>query len=167
MPIIDKPVNRQQFNCGDAQTLEMIDHRRCGQTAVCPAPSGRHILAKLSQSFDVGLVDDGVSPGNRRSTFFAPGEGFIDDHAFRYSTRVVAPVEREIGPRAAGAIPEMRVAPDQAPCELPRIRIDEELVRIETQSALGLIRAMNAVTVELSRHDIVEVAVPDLLGALR
>src|SRR5262249_24490998 len=61
----------------------------------------------------------------------------------------------------------MRVAPDQAPCQLPRIRIEEELVRIETQSALGLIRALHAVTVELSRRDIVEVAVPDVLGAFR
>src|SRR5262245_59477635 len=86
--------------------LEMIDHRWCGQTAVCPAPSGRHILAKLSQSSDVGLVDDGVLPWDRWSTFFAPREGLVDDHAFRYSTRVVAPVEREIGPRAAGAIPK-------------------------------------------------------------
>src|SRR5499433_1584353 len=145
----------------------MIEHRRCRQPAVCPAPSGRHILAKLSQSLDVSLVDDGVLPGDRRSTFFAPREGFVDDHAFRYSTRIVAPVEREVGARAARAIAKMRVAPDQTPCELPRIRIDEELVRIETQSALGLIRAVNAVTVELSRRDIVEVAVPDVLGAFR
>ena len=61
----------------------------------------------------------------------------------------------------------MRVTPDQAPRELLRIRIDEELVRIEAQSALGLIRAMNSVTVELSRRDIIEVTVPDILSAFR
>ncbi len=145
----------------------MIDHCRCRKPAICTAPSGRHILAKLRQSLDVGFVDDRVLPGNRRSTFFAPCEGFVDDDALRYSTRVVPPVEREVCPGAAGAIPEMRVAPDEAPGELLGIGIDEELVRIEAQSPLGLIRAMDPVTVELSRRDIIEVAVPDILGAFR
>src|SRR5262245_12270058 len=165
MAIIDKGVDRQQFKCGDTQTLEMIDHRRCRKAAIRTAPSGRHILAKLSQPLDVGFVDDRVLPGDRRSTFFAPCERFVDHHALWNSTSVVPPIEREVGARAAGAIPEMRVTPDEAPCELFGIGIDEQLVRIEAQSALGLIRAMNPVTVELSRHDIVEVAVPDVLCA--
>src|SRR5215813_184636 len=167
MAIIDKGVDRQQFKCGDTQTLEMIDHRRCRKAAICTAPSGRHILAKLSQSLDVGFVDDRVLPGDRRSTFFAPCERFIDDHALWYSTSVVAPVERKVGARAAGAIAKMCVAPDEASGELPSIGIDEQLVRIEAKSALGLIRAMDPVTVELSRHDIVKVTVPDVLCALR
>src|SRR5262245_2344213 len=142
----------------------MIDHRRCRKAAICTAPSGRHILAKLSQSLDVGFVDDRVLPGDRRSTFFAPCERFIDDHALWYSTSVVAPVEREVGARAAGAIAKMCVAPDEAPGELPSIGIDEQLVRIEAQSPLRVIRAVNPVTVELSRRNIIEVAMPDILG---
>ena len=67
--------------------------------------------------------------------------------------------------RAAGAIAKMCVAPDEAPGELPGIGIDEQLVRIEAQSPLGVIRAVNPVTVELSRRNIIEVAVPDILGA--
>ena len=59
----------------------------------------------------------------------------------------------------------MRVAPDESARELLGIGIDEQLVRIEAQSALGMIRAVNPVTVELSRRDIIEVAVPDILGA--
>src|SRR5262245_43794025 len=165
MAIIDKGMDRQQLNCGDAQTLEMIHHRRCRKAAICTAPGGRYILAKLSQSLDVGFVDDRVLPGDQRSTFFAPCEGFVDDHALWHSTRVVSPVEREVGPCAARAIAEMRVTPDKAPCELLGIGIDEQLVRIETQSPLGLIRAVNPVTVELSRRHIIEGAVPDILGA--
>ncbi len=167
MPIVDIGVDRQQFQWGGAQTLEVIDHRRCRKAAICAAPSGGHILAKLRQSLNVGFVDDRVLPRDRGSEFFAPGKGFVDDHALRHSTRVVAPVEREVGSRAAGAIAEMRIAPDQAPCELLRIGIDEQLVRIEAQSALGMIRAVNPVTVQLSRCDIAKIAVPDILGALR
>src|SRR5215467_13480298 len=143
----------------------MIDDRRCRQPAVGPAPSGRHLLAKLSQSLDVSLVDDGVLPGDRGSMFFAPCECFVDDHALWNSTSVVAPVEREVGARAAGTVAKMCVAPDETPGQLLCIGIDEKLVRIEAKSPLGLIRAMDPVTVELSRHYIVEVAVPDILCA--
>src|SRR5258707_2610556 len=145
----------------------MIDHRRCRKTAICTAPSRRHILAKLREPLDVDFVDDRVLPGNRRSTLCAPREGFVDDHAFRHSARVVSPIEREIGPRAAGAAAEMRVAPDEAPCNLLGVGIDEELGCIEAQSALGLIRAMKPVTVQPSWRDIIEVAMPDILGAVR
>src|ERR1700747_803649 len=145
----------------------MIDHRGCRKAAVCTAPGGRHILAKLSQPLDVGFVDDRVWPGDRRAAFFTPCECLVDDPALRHSTRVVASVEREVGSRAAGAIPEMRVAPDESARELLGIGIDEQLVRIEAQSALGMISAVNPVTVELSRRDIIEVAVPDILGAFR
>src|SRR5262249_3298235 len=61
---------------------------------------------------------------------------------------------------------EMRVAPDEAPCELSGVRVDEQLVRIEAQSALGLVWTMHPIPVELSRGNVVEVHVPDVLGAL-
>jgi hypothetical protein len=40
-------------------------------------------------------------------------------------------------------------------------------VWIEAQSTFGLIRAMRPIPVELSRGDIVEVTVPDILATLR
>jgi hypothetical protein len=38
---------------------------------------------------------------------------------------------------------------------------------VEAEPALGLIAAVNAITVELSRSDIVQIAVPDILSSLR
>jgi hypothetical protein len=38
---------------------------------------------------------------------------------------------------------------------------------VEAEPAFGLIAAVNAVTIELSRPDIVQVAVPDILSSLR
>src|SRR5262249_5477800 len=119
------------------------------------------------QPLDFVIVDDRFLPWYRRSTFFAPCERFVDHHALWNSTSVVAPVEREVGARAAGTIAKMCVAPDEAPSQLLGIGVDEELVRIEAKSPLGLIRTVHPVTVELSRHDIVEVAVPDILCAFR
>src|SRR6266481_1022279 len=74
----------------------MVDDRRRRKAAICTAPSGRYIVAKLGQALDMGLVDDRVLPGDRGSAFFPPGEGFVDDYALGHSTRIVPPVEREV-----------------------------------------------------------------------
>src|SRR4029453_2080665 len=113
------------------------------------------------------LVDDGVFPWGMRPPLVAPGEGLIDHHALRHAARIIATVEREITARAAGAISEMRIAPDQPPGEPLGIRIEQELVRIETKAMLGFIGTGHAVTVELARADVVKVAVPNVLAAFR
>ena len=145
---------------------EVIDDRGRGQPAKGAAPCRRHVLAQLRQSLDVRLVDDGVFPGDRRAAFFAPGEGLVDHDRLRHAARIVAPIEGEIGARVAGAIAEMRVAPHQPPGQPLGIGIDQELVRIETKAPLRIIGAVHAIAVELARYDVVEIAVPDILGPL-
>src|SRR5262249_17892490 len=152
---------------GDAEALEMIDHRGGGQAAIRPAPRRRHVLSKLGEALDVRLVNDRVLPGNGRPAFCAPGEGLVDDHTLGHTARIVAPVKRKIAACATSAVAEMRIAPYEPPGELLRIRIDEELVRVEAQSALGLIGAMHPIAIELPRHHIAEIAMPDILGAFR
>src|SRR5258708_23609413 len=167
MPTIDKCVDRQQFDCSHAEALEMFDHRGGGKAAIRPAPQRRHVLAKLGDSVDGGFVDACGPPWNRGPAFFAPGKGFVDDHTLGHTTRIVAPVERQIAARAAGPVAEMRVAPYEPSGELLRIRIDEELVGIEAQPALGLIGGMNAIAVELPLGYIAHVTVPDMLAQFR
>ena len=113
----------------------------------------------------MGFVDDRIFPSHGRMALFTPGEGFIDNHRFRHSARIVATVEREVRAGAAGAITEMRVAPHQPPSDPFGIRIDEELVRIEAESVLGIVSPVHPVAVELAWDDIVEIAVPNVLGA--
>src|SRR5205085_3858856 len=60
----------------------------------------------------------------------------------------------------------MCVAPDQPPGEPLGVGIEQELVGIEAVAVLGLIRAVNAVAIELSGRNVIEVAVPDVLAAL-
>ena len=66
MTVVDQPMNRQQFDGGDAEPLEMIDHRGRGQSAIGAAQAGRDVAAFLREALDVGLVDDGVFPGDVR-----------------------------------------------------------------------------------------------------
>src|SRR5436190_21523460 len=43
--------------------------------------------------------------------------------------------------------------------------VDHELVRVETQSALGFIRPVDTKTVELARQHVTKIAVPDIFRA--
>src|SRR5262249_2704857 len=97
----------------------------------------------------------------------AAGESLLDHHRLRHAAPIVATVEREITACAAGAIAEMRIAPDQPACELLGVRIDQELVCVEAKAALRLIGAVHPITVELARADVIEVTVPDVLAAFR
>ncbi|MGY4481780.1 hypothetical protein ACVWWR_000971 [Bradyrhizobium sp. LM3.2] len=117
---------------------------------------------------DVSLVDDGIFPGDVGPDLAAaPVEGLVDHDALRHAARVVAPVEGEIFTRASGAIGEMRVTPDQPPGKPLGIGVEQQLVGVEAMPLLGLVGAMHAITVELAGRNVVEIAVPDVLGALR
>ena len=113
------------------------------------------------------LVDDGVFPGDVGAHFAAaPVEGLVDDDGLGHAAGIVAPVEREILARAAGAIGEMRIAPYQPSGQPPGIGIEQQLVGVEAVAVLGLIGAVNAIAVELSGRNVVQIAVPDIFGAL-
>src|SRR5215467_10027126 len=109
MALIDEGVDGKQLERGDAQLLEMGHYGGSREPAVCAAPSRRHIFAQLRQSLDVSFIDDGVFPMDRRPAFLAPSERFVHDDALGHSAGVVAPVEREVRPRTAGPVAEMRV----------------------------------------------------------
>ena len=146
----------------------MLDHRRRRQAAIGTAQVRRHILARLGQAFDMRLVDDGVFPGDGGAHLApAPVEGFVDHDRLRHAARIVAAVEGEVLACAPGAIAEMRVAPHQAADEPLGIGIEQQLVGVEAVPALGRIGAVDAIAIELPGRDVVEIAVPDVLAALR
>ncbi len=97
--------------------------------------------------------------GSRR-----PDEGFIDDDCLGHAARVVAPVEREVLAGAAGAIAEMRIAPDQPAGQPLGVRVEQQFVGVEPVTLLGIIRPVHAIAVELARRHVGEVSVPDILG---
>ncbi len=160
-------MDRQQLDRGDAEPLQMIDHGRRAQPAIGAAQLRGYVLAQLRQALDVGLVDDGVFPGNVRPRLATVHEGLVDHDGLQHAPRIVAAVEGQILARAADAEAEMRIAPHQPPGKPPRIGVEQQLVRIEAVAALRRIGTMDAVAVELPGRDVVEIAVPDVLGALR
>jgi hypothetical protein len=70
------------------------------------------------------------------------------------------------GARGAEPVTEVRVAPADLPRDLFRVGLDQELVRLEAMTGLGLVRAMDAVAVEQSRPRLGQIAMPHFVGAL-
>ena len=97
--LVDERVDWKQLDRGDAKPPEMIDHRRCAQRAKCAAQLRRNVLPQLGQAFDMGLVDDGVFPGDQ-AAIARSANGLVDTTAFGITARVVAAVERQIPARA-------------------------------------------------------------------
>src|SRR3989442_16041371 len=83
----------------------MVDHRRRAQPAIGAAPARRDVVALLRQALDVGLVDDGVLPGDVRPDLAAaPVEVLVDHDRLRHAARVVAAGGGKNLARAAGAV---------------------------------------------------------------
>src|SRR5258708_24809451 len=143
----------------------MLDDRRRTEAAIGAAQVWRYIFAFLRQALDVGFIDDGVFPGDVRSRLAAvPVEGFGDDDGLRHAPRIVTPIEREVLARAPGAIGEMRIAPYQPSGKPPGVGVEQQLVGIEAVAVLGLIGPVNAIAIELSRRNVVQITVPYIFG---
>ena len=160
-------MDRQELDRGDAELVQVLDHRRRGEPAIGAAQLLRHVLAQLRQAFDVRLVDDGVFPRHLRMPVVAPGVGLVDHHRFEHRARVVAAVERQVLALVADAIGQMRVGPGELAAEPLAVGIDQQLVVIEAVPGLRIVGAVNAIAVELARLGVGQIDVPDVLGALR
>ena len=143
----------------------MRDRGVRGQSAEKAARIVRDVLAAHRQALDVRLVDDRLMPGVFGPAVVAPGEGRINHHRLEHPARIVAPIERQIEPRAAGAVAEMRVAPHEGTDQALGIGIEQQFVRIEAMPLRRIVRAVDAIAVDLAARDLGKVAVPDVVGA--
>jgi hypothetical protein len=75
----------------------------------------------------------------------------ILDDAFGHHRRAVATIGREVGAVRAEPIAEDRVVPAYRSMQEMRIRVDQQLLRIEAMAAVGVISAVNPISVELPR----------------
>src|SRR5262249_27295762 len=92
----------------------------------------------------------------------SPFEGAVDDHRLRHVGRAVAIVAGEVGLGIADAIPEHLVVPFDLAFDGARVRIEEELGRVEAVALRRLPRAVDAIAVAEPRPHSGQVDVPDL-----
>ncbi len=96
----------------------------------------------------------------------APGERGIDDGGEHRKGCVVACVEGEVLFGIAEPVAVNLVAPANVPSDGLGVRLEHNFVGVEPVAALGIVRAVNPVAVQLSGQNTQEIAVPDEVGLL-
>ena len=163
--VVGEGLDRHQLHGGDAELHEVLDDARVAQAGVGAPQHGGQVAPQLGKALHVGLVDHGVDPGDARLAIVAPAVGRVLHHAFRHHGGAVAPVEGEVAPLGAETVAEQGVVPADAAEELPRVRVDEELVRVEAVALAGLVGTVHPVAVEGPGAQALDVTVPDLVRA--
>ena len=96
--VLHEGMDRQEFDRGDAEALDVVEHRRVPHAGIGAAQLLRHRRMQLGEALDVGLVDDGVFPRHVRLGVAALGEGRVDHSAAAGVGSGIAPVEGEVVP---------------------------------------------------------------------
>ena len=164
--VLHPGMHRQQLDGGDAQLDQVVDQPRIGQGREGAALVELDIVAQHAQAAQVGLVNHRLRPGDARSAVLAPAEVARGYDGLGHSRRTVTAVERQIALGCADTVAIQRIGPADAAGQPPRVRIDQQLVRVESVPLLGLVRAPDAVAVKLAQAGVGQVAVPDLVGTL-
>ena len=166
--LVGDVVDRQQLDRSHAERREMRDRGVGRHAGVRAAEVLGDVREALREALHVNLVDDRVRPRRQRRLVVLPVEGVVDDDALRDRVRVVLVVALEVGVWPARRDVRQRARNpmvDRAVDRL-RVRVDQELRRVEAVTALGCPGAVHAVGVPLARPDPGEVAVPDVSRAL-
>ena len=160
-------VHRHELHRRDAQPPEVADHGGVGQAGVGAARGVGHLGVQLGQALHVRLVEDGLAPGHLGRAVVAPVEDLVDDHRLGHARRVVPLIDGQITALVVGAVSQHRLLPvDPAP-QRPRVRIDEQLVRVAALAPLRGVRAVNPQPVQragLQARGVAVEGVPRRLG---
>ncbi len=126
--VVDERMHRHQLDRGDAEALQVVDHRRRREPRVGAAQRRRHVGMLQREAAHVEFVDHHVVPRHVGAAVVAPGERRIDDLALRHRMRAVAAVERQVGAPVADRVAEQRVAPAQRADDVACVRVEQQLV---------------------------------------
>ena len=163
--VVDEGVDGQELDRADAQRLDVVDHLFDGQARERALLVRRHRRMALGVSAHVRLVKDRPVPRDvRPPRLLMPVEVRIDDDRLRHERGAVALVERQIVALGADRVPEARRVPLELADVRARVRIEQQLVRVEPVAGVGRVRPVDAVSVDGARPDVGDVAVPDLVG---
>ena len=164
--IVGERVYRQQFNARNAERAQVIDHGTITETGERTAHSFRQFGMAHRETAHVHLVNRRIGPRDRGSADIpAPGLR-LDDDAFRGAGRAVAGIETQILERVILAETVTRIGPDEVTGEQAGIRIDQQLVRIETVSRFRRVGPVHAIAIALSRPDSRHEPVPYAIAAI-
>src|SRR5690606_31982153 len=119
------------------------------------------------ETLHVQLVNDGVVPGRPWRPVVSPGKCGVDDKTFWHMGRAVALVDGEVGALVSYAVAEMGVRPPGPLFDTFRVRVQQQLRRVEPVALARFPGPVHPVTVALPGTRIRQVAMPYLVCLLR
>ena len=165
-PVVDESLHRHQFDCGDAKTQQMVDHRIGTKAQIRAAQMRVDAGMKCGKALDMRLVDQRFGRRGARCSVTAPTERRVDDHRFGHRKGAVAGVIRQIATRAADLVAHHRVRPFQPPLQRAGVGVQQQLVRIEPVPVFGRIGAVRAKAVNGAQRQPADMDVPDIAIAV-
>ena len=167
MAVVDERVNRHQFDGGHAEALDMFDDFLLPEALERAAHVLRHGRMALRVAAHVGFVEDRVVPWHACARRVRPGEALVDDLALLHERCAVALVEGEIVAVGVERVAEHGRVPLQLADVRLRVRIEQQLVRIEAMARFRFVGAMHAIAVYRAGPQAEHVDVPDFIGVFR
>ena len=163
-----KSIDRHQFHRRYAQPFQIPADTPACQPRKC-APLGiLNFGVQFGIPFDMQFVKYRLCRVNlRRNIAFPVKIAVVHNHRLRNIRCTVKRRKRQVFVRAFGIITENRLMPDEPADKFFRIRINQQLVRIEPPPFCRLIRSVNAVAVNLSQRYPFKVNMPDVVFAHR
>src|SRR5208282_2130757 len=124
-------------------------------------------LGVNGKAANMRFVNDGLRPRMPGWLVSIPLEGLVDEDAFRHRPGIVQLRESQVLLRRRRVVSTCR---GKIPWGQPRNRgsegVEEKPVEIETMSFAGLVRAIHAVSIELTGTDPFHPNVPYVAGAI-
>ena len=166
MPIDHVVMHGQQLHGRHAERVEVVDHRIGRETEVRPTLSLVDLGMLDRHPLHVALIDHRAIPRRARQSIVGPRERVVDDDALWRTRRAVIGRGLEIATRAPDLVPEERIAPANRVAHGLRIRIDQQLRRIEAMPFARRVWSVHAIAVQLTGTRVGQIAVPHLIAAL-
>ena len=167
--VVDVLVDRHQLDGGDAQLLQVFDHRRVGQAGVGAADVRGHVHVEVGHAAHMSLVNDRIMVGDVRVPVGAPVEVGVDHHRFHRVPGRVQRVHRRIVVRAFEPVGEQAFIAVDVAFDGIGVGVEQQLVRVAAQSPVRVVGAVDTVSVPLTGLDARQIVMPDirvLLGHL-
>ncbi len=157
--VIDELVHRHELDRGDAELLQVRDHRRVRHTGVGSALLLGNVRVQLGEALDVRLVDDRLVVRRARHAVAVPVEERVHHHAQHHVRGGVLVVDRVL---VTEVVAEEGLVPVELARHRLRVGVEEELVRVAAVTLGRVVRAVDPVAVLLARRHVRQVAVPDV-----
>src|SRR5262245_23898473 len=111
----------------------------------------------------MAFIHHGLRPRYSQWMVVTPGESRLDDGGQRCKRRAIPRIETQ-GVFGPARVSVNGIVPLQVAADGLRVRIEENLVRIESMSLVRRIRSVDTISIQLTGFRIGQIAVPDLVG---